>query len=127
MALHVDVISDVICPWCYIGKRRLEKAVAALGGQHKVRVRWLSFQGRPLLKVADTLLTPDQQSVNHIAHRLKGQLSQLHLEKNAIPLFGPILGVVLIVAGVMLLRGPRRRRAAVQAAPAREHEETAAP
>ena len=28
MALTVDVISDVICPWCYIGKRRLEKAVA---------------------------------------------------------------------------------------------------
>ena len=80
-----------------------------------------------VIKVADTLLTPDQQSVNHIAHRLKGQLSQLHLEKNAIPLFGPILGVVLIVAGVLLLRGPRKRRAAVQAAPAMEHEETAAP
>jgi predicted DsbA family dithiol-disulfide isomerase len=30
MILHVDVISDVICPWCYIGKRRLEKAIAAL-------------------------------------------------------------------------------------------------
>ena len=29
MTLTVDVISDVICPWCYIGKRRLEKAVAA--------------------------------------------------------------------------------------------------
>jgi predicted DsbA family dithiol-disulfide isomerase len=26
MSLAVDVISDVICPWCYIGKRRLEKA-----------------------------------------------------------------------------------------------------
>jgi predicted DsbA family dithiol-disulfide isomerase len=44
MALHVDVISDVICPWCFIGKRRLEKAVAALDGQHEVRVRWLPFQ-----------------------------------------------------------------------------------
>ena len=32
MPLTVDVISDVICPWCYIGKRRLEKAVAALAG-----------------------------------------------------------------------------------------------
>jgi predicted DsbA family dithiol-disulfide isomerase len=44
MVLHVDVISDVICPWCYIGKRRLEKGVAALDGQHEVRVRWLPFQ-----------------------------------------------------------------------------------
>jgi predicted DsbA family dithiol-disulfide isomerase len=27
MSLTIDVISDVICPWCYIGKRRLKKAV----------------------------------------------------------------------------------------------------
>lgn len=47
MALHIDVISDVICPWCYIGKRRLEKAIAALTGPHEVRVRWLSFQLNP--------------------------------------------------------------------------------
>jgi predicted DsbA family dithiol-disulfide isomerase len=47
MVLHVDVISDVICPWCYIGKRRLEKAVAALGGP--VKVRWLPFQLNPAM------------------------------------------------------------------------------
>jgi predicted DsbA family dithiol-disulfide isomerase len=47
MTLHVDVISDVICPWCYIGKRRLEKAVAALDCQHEVQVRWLPFQMNP--------------------------------------------------------------------------------
>ena len=27
-ALAIDVVSDVVCPWCFIGKRRLEKAVA---------------------------------------------------------------------------------------------------
>src|ERR1700676_2090837 len=47
MTYTIDVISDVICPWCYIGKRRLEKAVAALEGQHEVRVRWLPFQMNP--------------------------------------------------------------------------------
>ncbi len=45
MTLHVEVISDVICPWCYIGKRRLEKAIAAFGQQ--VHVRWLPFQLNP--------------------------------------------------------------------------------
>ena len=45
MNLSVDVISDVICPWCYIGKRRLEKAVAALDAQ--VKVRWLPLQMNP--------------------------------------------------------------------------------
>ena len=44
MILHVEVISDVICPWCYIGKRRLEKAVVAIEGPHEVHVRWLPFQ-----------------------------------------------------------------------------------
>jgi predicted DsbA family dithiol-disulfide isomerase len=45
--LTVEVASDVICPWCYIGKRRLEKAVAALGSEVQVDVRWLPFQLNP--------------------------------------------------------------------------------
>ena len=49
MKLTVDVISDVICPWCYIGKRRLEKAIAAFDGQHGFRVRWLPFQLNPTM------------------------------------------------------------------------------
>lgn len=47
MTITVDVISDVICPWCYIGKRRLEKAIAALGTP--VKVRWLPFQLNPAM------------------------------------------------------------------------------
>jgi predicted DsbA family dithiol-disulfide isomerase len=47
MSHFVDVISDVICPWCYIGKRRLEKAVADLDGP--VNVRWLPFQLNPTM------------------------------------------------------------------------------
>lgn len=43
----VAVVSDVICPWCWIGKRRLEKAVAALG--QPVMVRWLPFQLNPTM------------------------------------------------------------------------------
>ncbi len=47
MTLTVDVISDVICPWCFVGKRRLEKAVATLVGKHEVVVRWHPFQLNP--------------------------------------------------------------------------------
>src|SRR2546425_13026977 len=46
MTLTIDVTSDAICPWCYIGKRRLEKAVAAFG-REQVRVRWHPFQLNP--------------------------------------------------------------------------------
>jgi predicted DsbA family dithiol-disulfide isomerase len=49
MKLVVDVISDVICPWCYIGKRRLEKAIAALDRQHDVQVHWHPFQLNPTM------------------------------------------------------------------------------
>lgn len=47
MMLTVDVISDVICPWCWVGKRRLEKAIAAVAGSHEVVVRWHPYQLNP--------------------------------------------------------------------------------
>jgi len=37
--LPIDVVSDVVCPWCYIGKRRLERAIA-LTPEIPVEVRW---------------------------------------------------------------------------------------
>jgi predicted DsbA family dithiol-disulfide isomerase len=39
----VNVVSDAICPWCFVGKRRLEKAVAALGAAAVVTVRWRPY------------------------------------------------------------------------------------
>ena len=45
--LVIEVASDVICPWCYIGKRRLEKALALLDGEVKPEIRWLPFQLNP--------------------------------------------------------------------------------
>ncbi|MEJ8573256.1 DsbA family oxidoreductase [Microbaculum marinum] len=41
--IQLDVISDTICPWCYIGKRRLEKAMA-LRPDIRVDVRWRPYQ-----------------------------------------------------------------------------------
>ncbi len=41
-AVHVDVISDVVCPWCYIGKRRLESAIA-LTPDVDVEVNWRPY------------------------------------------------------------------------------------
>lgn len=49
-ALAIDVISDVVCPWCYIGKRKLETALAELRRAEpglEVRVRWHPFQLNP--------------------------------------------------------------------------------
>src|SRR5579883_3523611 len=40
--LQIDVVSDVVCPWCFIGKRRLEKAIA-LKPEISVRVRYRPY------------------------------------------------------------------------------------
>jgi predicted DsbA family dithiol-disulfide isomerase len=40
--LAIDVVSDVVCPWCFIGKRRLEKALAE--SAVPVEVRWRPYQ-----------------------------------------------------------------------------------
>jgi predicted DsbA family dithiol-disulfide isomerase len=45
--LTVDVVSDVVCPWCFIGKRRLEKAIEAAG--LPVAVRWRPYQLDPTI------------------------------------------------------------------------------
>lgn len=41
-AISVDVVSDVICPWCFLGKRRLDKAIALLS-DITVEVNWRPF------------------------------------------------------------------------------------
>jgi predicted DsbA family dithiol-disulfide isomerase len=49
-AVVVDVISDVVCPWCYIGKRRLEAAIAQMREEEPdlpFEVRWHPFQLNP--------------------------------------------------------------------------------
>ena len=45
---RIDVISDAICPWCYIGKRQLERALALLEPQGlKFQIAWHPFQLNP--------------------------------------------------------------------------------
>lgn len=45
--IKIDIVSDVVCPWCYIGKRRLEKAVNELKGSFEFDIQYLPFQLNP--------------------------------------------------------------------------------
>lgn len=45
--MRVDIWSDIVCPWCYIGKRRFEKALAGFERREEVRVVHRSFQLDP--------------------------------------------------------------------------------
>ena len=46
-ALRVDVWSDIACPWCYIGKRRLEAALRRFPHRDRVEVVWRAFELDP--------------------------------------------------------------------------------
>lgn len=47
--MQVEIWSDVMCPFCYIGKRRFERALAQFPGKDEVEVTWRSFQLDPNL------------------------------------------------------------------------------
>lgn len=42
--MRVEIWSDVVCPWCYVGKRRFEQALAAFPHRDQVEVIWRSFE-----------------------------------------------------------------------------------
>lgn len=45
----IEIYSDVVCPWCYIGKRRLERALDQLNGDAQGRITWRPFQLNPTM------------------------------------------------------------------------------
>jgi predicted DsbA family dithiol-disulfide isomerase len=47
--LTIEIYSDVVCPWCYVGKRRLERALAQLNGAAQARITWRPFQLNPTM------------------------------------------------------------------------------
>lgn len=47
--LQIEIYSDVICPWCYVGKRRLERALRHVSNPVKTHVVWKPFQLNPTM------------------------------------------------------------------------------
>jgi predicted DsbA family dithiol-disulfide isomerase len=45
--MRIDIWSDVICPWCFLGKRRFERALDDVDGADRIEVRWRAFQLDP--------------------------------------------------------------------------------
>src|SRR5687767_13204852 len=66
MKVKIDVFSDAVCPWCFVGKRRLEKAMAALSRDHRFEVVWHPFELNPAAPAAGT---PRQE---HLARKFGG-------------------------------------------------------
>jgi predicted DsbA family dithiol-disulfide isomerase len=64
MGMHVEIWSDIACPWCYVGKRRFEAALAAFEHRDEVRVTWRSFELDPAAPAVREL-----SSAEHLAEK----------------------------------------------------------
>ena len=84
--MKIEIWSDIACPWCYIGKRRFEAALAGFPHRDQVEVQWRSYQLDPSVPEhydgteLDYLskrkgMAPDQvtQMFDHVAAQAKGE------------------------------------------------------
>lgn len=62
--MQVEIWSDVVCPFCYIGKRQLEAALEQLPDRARVHVTWRSFQLGP-----DTKTDPTRNAIQNLAEK----------------------------------------------------------
>jgi predicted DsbA family dithiol-disulfide isomerase len=81
MPLTVEIWSDVVCPWCYIGKRRFEAALEAFEHRDEVTVMWRSFEldpeasGEPQGSSAERLASKYGMSVER-AEQLHAEMTE---------------------------------------------------
>ena len=69
--MKVEIWSDVMCPFCYIGKRKFENALAQFPQRDEVEVVWKSFQLNPFLKT-----DPTKNTTEHLAEAKGWSLQQ---------------------------------------------------
>ena len=75
--MKVEIWSDVMCPFCYIGKRKFENALAQFPHKENIEVIWKSFQ-----LDSTTVTDPSLNSIEYLAHK-KGWSKQQALETTA--------------------------------------------
>jgi predicted DsbA family dithiol-disulfide isomerase len=68
--LSIDIWSDVMCPWCVIGYKNLERALAELDGEIAAEIRWLPFELNP------DMAPEGEESRAHIARKYDGTPEQ---------------------------------------------------
>ena len=61
--IKLDIVSDVVCPWCIVGYKRLEKAISDLGVKDKIEIEWQAFELNPQMPVEG------QDLAEHIAEK----------------------------------------------------------
>ncbi|AUS06730.1 DsbA family oxidoreductase [Pseudotamlana carrageenivorans] len=84
--LKIDMVSDVVCPWCTIGFKRLEKAIAELGIKDQVEVEWQPFELNPQMP------KEGQNVTEHISEKYGSTLEQQKASQEQMTEIGEELG-----------------------------------
>ena len=69
--IKINIVSDVVCPWCVIGYKRLEKAIAELNLQDKIIIKWEPFELNPDMPVEG------ENIIEHMAHKYNMKAEQV--------------------------------------------------
>eukprot|EP00164_Ancoracysta_twista_P001526 GFYU01002003.1.p1 GENE.GFYU01002003.1~~GFYU01002003.1.p1 ORF type:complete len:212 (-),score=63.41 GFYU01002003.1:818-1453(-) len=69
--IAVTIVSDVVCPWCWVGKRKLEQAMKASADQYNFTIEWLPYQLRPETPVEGKAKAPNTPDNPRVGARLK--------------------------------------------------------
>ena len=65
--MKIEIWSDVVCPWCYIGKRNLEVALAGFEHADRVEIEWRSYELDPRTPLR-VELSMDEVLSNEVRH-----------------------------------------------------------
>lgn len=84
--IKLDIVSDLVCPWCTIGYKRLEKAISELGVQDKIDIEWHPFELNPHMP-------PEGQNLKeHITEKYGSGLEDQKRSEARMAEFGAELG-----------------------------------
>ena len=81
--MEIEIWSDVVCPWCYIGKRRFERALAAFDHRGEVNVTWRSFQLDPSAAASLDGDPIDRLAAKYGLSRAAAEAAQARVTSNA--------------------------------------------
>ncbi len=81
--MDVEIWSDVVCPWCYIGKRRFERALAEFDHRGEVSVTWRSFQLDPNAAATSEGDPIDRLAAKYGMSRATAEAAQARVTANA--------------------------------------------
>jgi predicted DsbA family dithiol-disulfide isomerase len=81
--MQVEIWSDVVCPWCYLGQRRFERALDAFGHRDQVTVVYRSFELNPAAAAGVTTPTVDMLASKYGMSTKQATDAQRQMEQRA--------------------------------------------